>query len=46
MSLDYYFVCTSSKCSGFAMLNRKNPKEFRVTKNHSIEYYKHPYYKI
>ena len=28
------------------MLNRKNPNEFRVTKNHSIEYYKHPYYKI
>ena len=36
-ALDYYFICTSSKCSDFAILNREKTNQFRITKNHTLE---------
>ena len=38
-SQDYYYKCSTSKCSGFGMTNKyKKDASFILTKSHSIPY--------
>ena len=41
---DYYYRCSTSKCSGFGMISKtKTNAPFILTKSHSIPYYEHKY---
>ena len=41
---DYYYRCSTSKCTGFGMINKyKENAHFILTKAHSIPYYEHNY---
>ena len=41
----YYFKCSTTKCNGFGMIKRIDSNNFYLTKNHSIEYAEHTYFR-